>query len=67
MGIFGVEFENNIAIFEFRTLDLPYCKLCCENENEYFWAGIFKKLFLYLKPTPSDLSNCKVLCKIKNS
>ena len=33
----------------------------------YFWARILKKLLSYLKSAPSNLSNCKILRKNKNS
>ena len=35
--------------------------------REYFWVRILKKLLSYLKPAPSNLSNCKMSQKSKNS
>ena len=33
LGIFGLEFENIIVIFEINALEFVYCRLWCKNEN----------------------------------
>ena len=33
LSIFGLQFENNIAIFKINALELSYCKPFCENKN----------------------------------
>ena len=76
--IFGLEFENifchvsyqrpriclvaklgaKIKILKFRTKNALF---------GYFWAGIWKTLFSYLKSALSNSSNCKFLKKTKMS
>ena len=54
LDIFGLEFENNIIIFETNTPNLSTCKISWKNQKclnlgpklllcvPYFWAGIWK-------------------------
>ena len=97
LGNFGLEFENNIVIFEINTLEFVYCQNLAEKQKclnlgpkrlylgifgqkcfiwvfltrnalfGYFWARILKILLSYLKSAPSNLGNCKILRKNKNT
>ena len=48
-GIFGLEFEKTVAIFEINTLKFVWLQISRKNKNVsnaslgYFWAGIWKK------------------------
>ena len=68
MHIFGLEFENIIAMFQNSILEFVLLQSLVQKEKSLnfgpknalfwnFWAGIWKKS--YLKSAPSNLSNCK--------
>ena len=67
LGIFGLEFENNMSYLKSAPSNLSNWKNFVKEkklskfgtENAlfgYFWAGILKKVLTYLKSTPSQLS-----------
>ena len=65
MGIFGLGFENNIAVFEITTLENMKNMKTPKFETKntvfgYFWVRISKKLLSYMKSAPSNLPNGKV-------
>ena len=68
MHIFGLGFENIIAMFQNSILEFVLLQSLVQKEKSLnfgpknalfwnFWAGIWKKS--YLKSAPSNLSNCK--------
>ena len=68
--IFGLEFQNNIVIFEISTSNLSNCKIwrkkCLNLRPKMPYLGIFglelkKKLLSYLKSAPSNLPSCEIL------
>ena len=56
LGIFRLEFEKTIVIFEISSLEFL--------KND---ASTHKKPLSYLKSAPSNLPNCKILQKNKNA
>ena len=50
----------------FKVSNKKKCKFLNLGPEMPFSDSILKKIFLYLKSAPSNLSNCKVRCKQKN-
>ena len=71
LGSFGLEFENNIVIFEISTLNFSNYEILQRNKNAYIWdhkcliwvalGWNMKTILSYLKSAPSNLSNYKIL------
>ena len=70
MSIFGLEFENDIVIFEISTLEFVYLKNFVKKQKCLIWVFLgsnFKELLSYLKSAPSNLSNCNISWKNENA
>ena len=72
LGIFGLEFENNIVIFEIKSPQICLItrlkiKLLRLGPKMPYLGSNFGKLLSYMKSTPSNLSHCIVRCRNKKS
>ena len=74
LGIFALEFENNIVTFEISTLKFVYLQNFTEkkylNSGPKIWVCLgwnLTTILSCLKSTPSILRNCEISRKNKNA
>ena len=61
--ILSCKFEELFSYLKSAPSNLLDCKVLCKNKNPQIWERSLNKLFIYSKPTPSNLS---IQCFVPN-